>query len=283
MVICHGTHRRKKKNFKNKIINGKKGLITNMKSKVLCLLLLGSFLLTSCSNKTKSLDITSTEIAEEQNQDYHQIEEMAGSDNQDTYHYLVYCEDTEITLYFGIDLSKLDIQQVDLYRSSELCYEDISVEDIYDNVINVKMKKYIPSFNHIVIHDSEGETMTFYTGEFYLEKSSSTSPKTEQIVKDMYEITDENSVKFICTLLKKYRKDYDVQVQCPKLASSYFTKKQTQNKTSTVVTFELKEEYKDSPEIAVDFQVLVTNKATGKSFVDMIPYIPFHSEDMDEM
>lgn len=254
-----------------------------MKSKVLCLLLLGGFLLASCSNKTKSLDIKSEGIVEEQNHDYHQIEEMAGSSNQDTYNYLVYSEYTEITLYFGIDLSKLDIVQVDLYHSSELCYEDILVEEIYDNVMKVEMQKYIPSFNYIVIHDSKGETMTFYTGEFYLEEESSTLPKTEQIVKGIREVTDENSVRFICTLKKKYRKDYDVQVQCPQLASSYFTKKQTQNKTSTIVTFELKEEYKDSLEIAVDFQVLATDKATGKSFVDMMPYIPFNSGDTGEM
>ena len=45
----------------------------------------------------------------------------------------------------------------------------------------------------------------------------------------------------------------------------------------------IKEEYKNSLEIAVGFQVLVTNKSTGESFVDMLPYIPFNSNGMDEI
>lgn len=252
-----------------------------MKKKLLCLLLLGCFVVTSCSNETKSVDKRTEEVLEENK--YQKVEELASSINQDTYNYLVYYKNKEIPLYFGVDFSQWDIVQVDLYNSSELCYENILVEEIYDNVIKVRMEKYIPSFNHIVIHDSEGETMAFYTGEFHLEEKSGTASKTGKFIKGFREETDENSVKYICKLRKKYRKDYDIQIECPKMASSYFTKKQTQNKTSTIVTFELKEEYKDSLEIAVDFQVLATDKATGKSFVDMMPYIPFNSGDTGGM
>lgn len=254
-----------------------------MKKKVLCLLLLGCVLVTSCSNETPLSDTTMKKVVKEQGNDYREIEEMAGSSNKDTYNYLIYSEYTEISLYFGIDLSKLDIVQVDLYHSSELCYENILVEEIYDNVIKIGMEKFIPSFNRIVVYDSKGESMTFYTGEFYLEEECGALSKTKQMVKNVREETDENSVKYICTLKKKYREDYKIEIECPQLASSYFTKKETQNETSTIITYELKEEYKNSLEIAVDFQVLVTNKSTGESFVDMIPYIPFNSNDIDTM
>lgn len=255
-----------------------------MKKKLFCLLLLWCFVVTSCSNETKPIDkepidTKTEEVVEEK--EYHKLEKLASSTNQDTYNYLVYNQNKEIPLYFGVDLSQWDIVQVDLYSSSELCYENILVEKIYDNVIKIRMEKYVPFFNRIVIHDSEGESMTFYTGEFYLEQESGTLSKTKEIIKNVRQETDENSVKYTCTLVKKYRKDYAVQIECPQLASSYFTKKETQNKTSTIITYELKEEYKDSLEVAVDFQVLVTDKSTGKAFVDMIPYIPFHSDDKD--
>lgn len=252
-----------------------------MKKKVLCLLLLGCFAVTSCCNETKSVDKKTEEVLEENT--YQKVEELAGSVNQDTYNYLIYSKYTEIPLYFGVDFSQWDIVQVDLYDSSELCYENILVEDIYDNVIKVRMEKYVPFFNQIVIHDSEGETMTFDTGEFYLEEKSGMASQTGEFIKGVREETDENSAKFICKLRKRYQKEYEIQIECPKMASSYFTKKQTQNKTSTIITYELKEEYKDSLEIAVDFQVLVIDKSTGESFVDMIPYIPFNSGDTGEV
>ena len=257
--------------------NGK-GSIANMKKSLLCcLLLLGCVLVTSCNNETKSQDVKTKEVVEEQRNDYKEIEELAGSSNQNTYNYLVYSQNEEISLHFGTDLSQLDIVQVDLYHSSELCYKNVLIEEISDNVIKIALEKFVPAFNYIVVHDSDGKTMTFYTGEFYLEEESGTLSKTKQIVKNVHEESDENSVMYTCTLEKKYRKDYTVQVECPQSASSYFTKKKTQNETSTIITYELKEEYKNSLKIAVDFQVLITFNATGESFVDMISYEEFNS------
>lgn len=229
-----------------------------MKIGILCLLLFVCLAATSCSNN-------------EEGGKYKELEENIKANNQDSLHYLVYSEWQEIWLHLGTDLSKLDIEQLDLYKSSDLCYENVSDFTVSEDEIKITLDKFVPFFNRIVIHTEDGEKISLYVGKYYLEKESEEMPIIGKVVlKSIREECDDNSSKYICIPEKKYRKKYKIQTKCPKLAETYFNKKRYEKDSSTVITYELKEKYKNSLKIEVDIQFFVIDRETGKTFSDML-------------
>ena len=150
----------------------------------------------------------------------------------------------------------------------------MEVSSIYDNVIEVTLKKYIPAFDSIVVHDSEGEQMTFYVGEYILQDNTGKASLNEDVEYSIQQEDTNTTITFNCRVKDAYSDNYDIRIVGTKEMEKYFicTEKRKGKKYSYVC--EMKEEYQGKMFFSLDFAVEVVDKRDGKSYLESVTYIP---------
>ncbi|MCI8408492.1 MAG: hypothetical protein HFJ09_04375 [Lachnospiraceae bacterium] len=223
-------------------------------------------------------------ISESENRDkdmkYTDIEQKAQKCNLNTVNYLFCDKEKDLDLYFSINISKLNIQRADLYMDEILQIDDISINEIYDNVINITITEDISNFNSIRVYDSNGEHLDFYVGEYYFEpyKQKTFSKDIDTESKIRIEDTD-REVKVIVCEKKEVLVNHEVRIKNPKEVEKYFDcdiEKETESRT---FIYTLKSQYAGKVQISYEFAIEFVNLQTKEVDTKMIYYLPMLKEE----
>lgn len=219
-----------------------------------------------------------TEIKEDIEKKIDNIAKKASECNYNTENYLFYEGEKEISLYFSINISKLDIKRLDLYNESELVYKNTTVKECYDNVIKVLVKEYIPYFDYVKLYDSAGKEMKIYVGKHYLEKYNC-DDEIEDILDISNEVEDNKwgeRMKFFVP--KEEFKKYNIEVLLPLKIQKMFccTRTEDERENNVVITMDLKlkEKYKKVNQITFEANIIQIEKKTERKVCLNRMYIP---------
>lgn len=210
------------------------------------------------------------------------IGKKASECNYNTENYLFFDEEKEISLYFSINMSKLDIKRLDLYEGNELVYENVTIEKCYDNIIKVLVKEYIPYFDYIKLYDSMGEEMEVYVGKHFLEEHNSYNEIKYSLDVSSKVIDSKWKEKMKFLVSKENLKKYDVEMVLPSSVRKMFECKRTEKKqgkdVAIMIDLTLKERYKKLKQITFEADIIQTEKKTGLKNSLYMMYIPMIEE-----
>lgn len=186
-----------------------------------------------------------------------------------------------MNLYFSTNVSLLNIQRVDLYFNESIIREDTTVNEIYDNVINITITEDIDKFNSIRVYDSNGEHLDFYVGEYHFEqyKHKESSIDTDVGRKIRVEDTD-TEVKVIISEEKEAIEKYNVRLKVPQKVKKYFNFDEKKGKESIIFIHRLKSQYVGKIQISYEFAVELLDLQTKKVNTKMVFYLPMSKKEL---